>query len=127
MVAKEIMIVDDDKTFCRLMSLAFQDKGFQTYIAYHGDAALKIYEEKFPPIILLDVAMPGMDGFQVAEEIRKMEPPDTHTLIIIMTAVSRSFFVSKAFESGIDSYLTKPVLSANVVAHVLNLISQLPD
>jgi DNA-binding response OmpR family regulator len=123
MVAKVIMIVDDDKTLCRLMSLAFQDNGFETYIAYQGDAALQIFEEKHPPIILLDVAMPGMDGFQVAEEIRKMEPPDTHTLIVIMTAVSRSFFVSKEFESGIDSYLTKPILSTDVVAHILNLMS----
>lgn len=123
MIAKEILIVDDDKTLCRLMSIAFQEKGFQTYVAYHGDAALKIFGEKHPPIILLDVAMPGMDGFQVAEEIRNMEPSDTHTIIVIMTAVARSFFVSKEFESKIDSYLTKPILSANVVSHILNLMS----
>jgi CheY-like chemotaxis protein len=104
------------------MSLAFQDAGFQTYVAYHGDAALKLFGEKHPPIILLDIAMPGMDGFQVAEEIRNMEPPETHTIIVIMTAVSRSFFVSKEFESRIDSYLTKPILSTVVVSHILNLI-----
>jgi DNA-binding response OmpR family regulator len=123
MVAKEILIVDDDKVLCRVMSLAFQDAGFQSYIAYHGDAALKIFAEKHPPIILLDVAMPGMDGFQVAAEIRKTEPPETHTIIVIMTAVSRSFFVSQEFDSGIDSYLTKPILSAEVVSHINNLMS----
>ena len=123
MLAKEILIVDDDKLFCRLISLAFQDEGFQTYVAYHGDAALKIFGAKHPPIILLDVAMPGMDGFQVAEEIRNMEPPDTHTMIVIMTAVSRSFLVSKEFELGIDSYLSKPILSTDVVAHILSLMT----
>src|SRR5579885_1777702 len=106
MVGKEILIVDDDKTVCKVMSLAFQDRGFKTYVAYHGDDALKIYGEKHPSIILLDVAMPGMDGFQVAAEIRRMQPVESHPIIVIMTATSRSFYVSKAMNIEIDSFLT---------------------
>lgn len=123
MVAKEILIIDDDKTLCKVMSLAFQDRGFKTYVAYHGDAGLELYAQTHPPAILLDVAMPGMDGFQVAAEIRKLQPADTHPLIVIMTATSRSFFVSKEFDIGIDGYLTKPIVSTEVVKYVMGLMN----
>jgi CheY-like chemotaxis protein len=120
---KEILIVDDDKTFCKVLALKFQENGFQTYMAFDGESSLKLFKEKHPPLVLLDIAMPGMNGFEVAEAIRASETPDKHTTIIIMTAHARSFFVSKEFESQIDSYLTKPITPEDVFNHVNSLMN----
>jgi DNA-binding response OmpR family regulator len=121
MTDKRILVVDDDKPFCKLVSTGFQEQGFEVYSAFDGAAGLKLFREKKPPIVLLDVAMPGMSGFEVAAMIRKEEAPEQHTVIVIMTAHARSFFVSKEFEVGIDSYLTKPMLPSEIVFTVTAL------
>ncbi len=132
-VSKDILVIDDDKNFCKLLAVAFQQHGFQPYTAWDGQSGLNLYKEKRPRIVLLDVAMPGLNGFQVAAEIRRTEQdeqsekpdsPTDHTLIVIMTAHARSFFVSQDFESGIDSYLTKPMLPDDIVEQVTNLMAQ---
>src|SRR5262245_59805662 len=121
---KRILIVDDDKNFCRLVQMAFQANGFEAYAAQSGEDGLKIFEEKQPPIVLLDLAMPGLNGFQVTEKIRAMESEGKHTTIVIMTAHARNFFVSKELESDIDSYLNKPILPDDIVAQVLALTEE---
>ena len=120
--AKDILIVDDDKQFCQLLAPAFEAAGYKTAWTLDGQAALDLFKKRNPPIVLLDVAMPGLNGFQVAEQIRKLEPKDTHTLIVIMTAHTRSFTITQEFEIGIDSYLSKPMLPDDIVAHVSSLI-----
>src|SRR5579859_2171359 len=116
--ARDILIVDDDKQFCQLLALAFEEGGFRATWRLDGQSALDVFKETFPPIVLLDVAMPGLNGFQVTEKIRELEPKGTHTLIVIMTAHTRSFTISKEFEMGIDSFLTKPMMPDDIVAHV---------
>ena len=122
--SKDILVIDDDKSFCHLVADAFQEHGFHPYTAADGQSGLSLFKEKRPPVVLLDVAMPGLNGFQVAAEIRRTETAGEHTLIVIMTAHARSFFVSQDFESGIDSYLTKPMLPDDIVEQVTNLITQ---
>ncbi|MEP7285903.1 MAG: response regulator [Chloroflexota bacterium] len=120
---KQILLVDDDKNLCKLLANAFQEQGFETAIALNGDAALEAFKQKPPALILLDVAMPGMNGFEVASQVRALESSgDNHTIIVIMTAHARSFQVSQEFEAGIDSYLTKPMRLDDIVAHVVNLL-----
>ena len=122
MTDKRILVVDDDKPFCKLVATGFQEQGFEVYSAYDGAAGLKLFHEKKPPIALLDVAMPGMGGFEIAATIRKEEAPEQHTIIVIMTAHARSFFVSQEFDIGIDSYLTKPMLPSEIVTTVAALM-----
>src|SRR5258708_1289253 len=121
---KRILIVDDDKNFSRLVQMAFQANGFEAFAAQSGEEGLKIFQEQRPPIVVLDLAMPGLNGFQVTEKIRQMEPEGTHTTVVIMTAHARNFFVSKELESDIDSYLTKPILPDDIVAQVFALTDQ---
>ena len=121
---KRILIVDDDKNFCRLVQMAFQANGFEAFSALDGESGLALFKEKQPPIVLLDLAMPGLNGFQVTEKIREIEPEGTHTTVVIMTAHARNFFVSKELESDIDSYLTKPILPDDIVAQVLELTEE---
>ncbi len=121
MSAKKILVVDDDQIFCKLIANTLMDAGYETQTAFNGGAALDAYKKGQPDLILLDLAMPDKNGFEVASEIRKQEAPGKHTLIVIMTAYARSFTVSVEFEAGIDSYLTKPILPDDVVAHIATL------
>jgi two-component system response regulator MtrA len=124
MFQKHILVVDDDKAFNKLLLLAFQDHGFEVDVSMTGEEALDIFRKKQPPIILLDVGLPGISGFQVAAEIRNMEEPAQHTVIVMMTAHARSYFVAQEFEIQIDGYLTKPMLSGDIVEQVVNLVQQ---
>jgi two-component system alkaline phosphatase synthesis response regulator PhoP len=121
-ISKKILIVDDDQIFCKLISRALEDAGFETQTAFNGEDGLEIATTERPQMILLDLAMPGIDGFQVASEIRKSEPEGTHVTIVMMTAYARSFFAAVEFDAGIDSYLTKPMLPDAVVDHVKSLV-----
>ena len=120
---KKVLIIDDDKAFGNMVGAAFKAQGFEVSVAFDGEAGLKLFNDNPVPIIITDVAMPGLNGFQVAAEIRKQEPADQHTIIVIMTAHALTFEVSKEFDRGIDSYLTKPILPVDIVAHIETLIN----
>jgi len=119
---KDILIVDDDKQFCQLLVMAFDAAGYKTAWTLDGQSALDLFKKRNPPIVLLDVAMPGLNGYQVAAQIRKLEPKDTHTLVVIMTAHARNFTITQEFAMGIDSFLTKPMMPDDIVAHVTSLV-----
>ncbi len=123
-MAHSVLIVDDDALLCRMLTKTLQESGFEASFALTGEAGLEHYQRELPDLILLDVAMPGISGFDVAATIRELEQgTDRHTLIVILTAHARIFAVSVEFHAGIDSYLTKPVLPPDVVAHVQNLLA----
>ncbi len=118
-MAKRIFVVDDDQIFCKMIVTVLRDDGYDAQSAYTGESALTMYRAGPPDLILLDIAMPGISGFDVAASIREMERSSgTHTPIVIMSAQARSFAVSVDFNAGIDSYLTKPLLPEEVVACV---------
>ncbi len=119
---KKILVVDDDQPLCKMAAIALKEGGYRTFTAFTGEQALEVYRAEQPDVIVLDVAMPGMSGFEVVSAVRKSEPPGKHTIIVIMTAYARRYYVSNEFETGIDSFLTKPVLPLDLIAHVSSLI-----
>ncbi len=119
---KKILVVDDDQPLCKMSALALKEGGYRTFTAFSGVQALEIYRAEQPDVIVLDVAMPGMSGFEVVSEVRKSEPPGKHTIIVIMTAYAQNHYGSAEVEAGIDSFLTKPVLPLDLIAHVSSLI-----
>jgi|SRR5579864_4244979 len=117
--AKNICVVDDDRKFCTLIASALGAAGYHATMAFTGEEALAIYDRDPPDLILLDLAMPGINGFEVAATVREREVNNEHhTIIIIMTAHARSFSVSVGFHSGIDDYLIKPLTAQAVLAYV---------
>jgi DNA-binding response OmpR family regulator len=123
-VPKKVCVVDDDHKFCTMIADALRKNGYETTMAFTGEEALAIYDRDRPDLILLDVAMPGINGFEVAAGIREREASAGHrAIIVIMTAHARSFSVSVGFHSGIDSYLIKPLTSQDVLAHVHQVLS----
>lgn len=67
----KILVVDDDKNICELLRLYLENDGYTVSLAYDGESALKVFQEFRPDIILLDIMLPKMDGWQVCREIRK--------------------------------------------------------
>lgn len=124
MAHKTVLIVDDDSALRRMMSSLLDRLGYQSVTAKDGKHALQQYEDIHPDVILLDVAMPGMSGFEVAMEIRKREEGQQHTPIVILTAYAQSYFVSLGFEAAIDGYVTKPV-SPKQIKEYLNSLAPL--
>ena len=114
MKRSKILIVDDDKNICELLRLYFEKDGFDTIVANDGEAAIKLENSEKPDLILLDIMLPKVDGWQVCREIRKY----SNVPIIMVTAKSETFDKVLGLELGADDYVSKPFDSKEVVARV---------
>lgn len=114
MSKNNILIVDDDENIAELISLYLNKECYETEIASSGTEALQLFEEYSPDLILLDVMLPGMDGYQVCSEIRKT----SDTPIIMLSAKGEVFDKVLGLKIGADDYIVKPFDSNELVARV---------
>ena len=115
MVAKQkILIVDDDNNIAELISLYLTKECFETQIVNDGESALTAFETFGPNLILLDLMLPGIDGYQVCREIRSKSA----TPIIMLSAKGEVFDKVLGLELGADDYMEKPFDSKELVARV---------
>lgn len=115
MVAKQkILIVDDDENIAELISLYLTKECFDTMMVHDGEEALKAFETYAPNLILLDLMLPGIDGYQVCREIRAK----SSTPIIMLSAKGEVFDKVLGLELGADDYMIKPFDSKELVARV---------
>jgi len=115
MVAKQkILVVDDDENIAELISLYLTKECFDTEIVYNGEDALNTFNSWKPNLVLLDLMLPGMDGYQVCREIRTR----SSTPIIMLSAKGEVFDKVLGLELGADDYIIKPFDSKEMVARV---------
>ena len=113
MVAKQkILIVDDDNNIAELISLYFTKECFETFIVNDGESALEAVESFGPNLILLDLMLPGIDGYQVCREVRTK----SQTPIIMLSAKGEVFDKVLGLELGADDYIEKPFDPKELVA-----------
>ena len=110
----KILIVDDDQNICELLRLYIEKEGFATVIANDGKQALELFESENPVLIMLDIMLPGLDGWQVCREIRKK----SQVPIIMLTAKGEVFDKVLGLELGADDYVVKPFEAKEVVARI---------
>lgn len=110
----KIMVVDDDGNICELLRLYLEKEGHETIIAGNGAVALDMFDSWQPDLMLLDVMMPQLDGWQVCREIRKK----SNCPIIMLTAKGEVFDKVLGLELGADDYVVKPFEAKEVVARV---------
>ncbi len=123
MMAERILVVDDDVETLRLITLMMQRQGYTILTASTGTQALLIAQTDLPDLIILDVMMPEMDGFQATRELR--ENPATNPIPILMfTAKSQVDDKVTGYEAGVDEYITKPIHPAELIARVKALLSR---
>jgi CheY-like chemotaxis protein len=120
---EKILVVDDDVDTLRLVGLMLQRQGYQIVAANNGAQALTLAEEENPDLILLDVMMPDMDGYEVTRRMRASETTAT-TPIIMFTAKSQVDDKVAGFEAGVDDYLTKPTQPRELFAHVKAVLAR---
>lgn len=114
MATGKILIVDDDKNICELLRLYIEKEGFEAAIAYDGETAIEIFDSFLPDLILLDIMLPGLDGWQVCREIRKKSSKP----IIMLTAKGEVFDKVLGLELGADDYVVKPFETKEVIARI---------
>ncbi len=110
----KILVVDDDANICELLRLYLEKEGFQTAIAEDGVKALSLFDVEKPDLILLDVMMPKLDGWQVCREIRKK----SQCPIIMLTAKGEVFDKVLGLDLGADDYVVKPFEAKEVIARI---------
>lgn len=113
-VKQKILIVDDDTNIAELISLYLTKECFETRIVEDGEEAIKAFAEFEPNLILLDLMLPGMDGYEVCRTVRKTSPVP----IIMLSAKGEVFDKVLGLELGADDYIMKPFDSKELVARV---------
>ncbi len=119
-VTHKILVVDDDETLLRFVSEFMTREGFQVLTADRGTLALReLYEER-PDLIVLDVMMPGMDGWEVCARVREL----TDIPVILLTAKTSEADKLRGFRMGVDDYITKPFSLAELAARTRAVLSR---
>ncbi|MBK7700163.1 MAG: response regulator [Saprospiraceae bacterium] len=115
--SKRILIVDDEPNIVLALKYLMEDVGFEVHCAYNGESAVDMALELVPDLIILDVMMPGRDGFSVAKYIRNQEEL-AHTIILFLTAKGTSQDKMEGYDSGAESYIVKPFDNDEIVFKV---------
>ncbi len=121
MATPTILVVDDEKINRDFVKLVFKDSGCKVLEASNGEEALEIIKKEKPDIVLLDIIMPGMLGFEVCKRIKR-DPETADIPVIIVTALGDLDNKIKGFESGADEYITKPYEKNELLLRVKNML-----
>ena len=114
MQKERILVVDDDKNICDLLRMYLEKEGYSVILAHNGVDAVSIFSAENPDLVLLDIMLPQLDGWQVCREIRKTsEKP-----IIMLTAKDETFDKVLGLELGAYDYVTKPFDTKEIVARI---------
>ena len=114
MEKQKIMVVDDDRNICELLRLYLAKEEFETVLAYDGRQALELFEREQPDLVLLDIMMPVLDGWETCRALRE----SSRVPIIMLTARGETFDKVLGLELGADDYVVKPFDTKEVVARI---------
>ena len=113
-MSSRILVVDDDVALAEMIGIVLQNEGYEVVFCADGSAALTQFQENNPDLVLLDVMLPGMDGFDVCRAIRRVSDAP----IVMLTARSDTADVVTGLEAGADDYVPKPFKPKELVARV---------
>jgi len=117
------LIVEDDPDARKVLSLILKLDGYQIHSAPGGQEALGVLADVIPDVILLDVMMPGMDGYQVCQWVRS-NPPTRHVPVIMLSGKADPESVARGMEVGADEYLSKPITPSNLTKQVKAVLAR---
>ena len=119
--AKRVLVVDDEPNIVTSIEFLMKRAGFSVDIARDGNQALAALEGLPPDVILLDVMMPGLDGYEVCQQIRQ-DARYAHTKIVMLTARGRERERQMGIDAGADAYVTKPFSTRDLVQQVKEMV-----
>lgn len=123
---KRVLVVDDDPMVTRLVRINLELEGFEVIEAWDGNTALGLIEENPPDLLLLDIMMPHMDGWEILRRLRA--DPDMDRLpIVLLTARVQDNDMSRGWRMGADGYITKPFNPVNLADSLREVICSTPE
>lgn len=121
MSTPKILIVDDDPNILLSLDYLMRKNGFQVFVARNGQEALELIEQELPQLILLDIMMPDVDGYQICAHV-KNNPSLQAIQIVFMSAKSKDADIQKGLDMGAVAYFTKPFSSKQLLNKVQELL-----
>lgn len=119
---RKIVIVDDEPNIVMSLEYTFKKNDFEVFIARDGSEALEILNEVVPDVVLLDIMMPKVDGYETLRQIKENKKLK-HTKVVFLTAKNKVTDIEKGLSLGADKYLTKPFSIKKIVSEITGLIS----
>jgi pilus assembly protein CpaE len=123
-LAGKVLVVDDDASVQRLLQYTLKQEGYEVVVAADGAEGIRLWQLETPSLILLDVSIQPLDGYEVATRIRADEGPGSHVPIIMLTAERDVQQKVRALRAGADDYLIKPFHPAELLARMKSLIAR---
>ena len=117
----KILVIDDDPAITELLKILLVPATSDVLTSNSGEEGVELVKNESPEVVILDLMMPGMDGWQVCKHIREF----SDVPIIILSALDNPGMVARTLDSGADDYLIKPVPSGTLIAHINNLVRRI--
>jgi two-component system, OmpR family, alkaline phosphatase synthesis response regulator PhoP len=116
-----ILVVDDDQVIQQLLKVNLELEGYAVEVASDGEEALVLFDRFHPDLVLLDIMMPKLSGFEVCKKL-KGDPTTSHIMILMVTALNELGDIERAVQAGTDDFLSKPVNKAELLKRVDNML-----
>lgn len=120
-MASKIIVIEDDPHILKLISQTLQREGYEVVTATDGSEGLRKVRETHPHLVVLDISLPGLDGYQVCHHLRS-EHATSKLPVIMVTAMSRPSDQRRGFETGADDYLSKPFVLSELITRIQSLL-----
>ncbi|WP_338870010.1 response regulator [Spirosoma sp. SC4-14] len=120
-----ILIADDEPSILMSLEFLMKKQGYQVLIARDGAEAYELLQQHHPKVLLLDVMMPGMNGYELCAYVRKT-PGFEHTKVIFLSAKNKDIDFQRGYDAGADLYLTKPFSTRELVSKVREMLTGRP-
>jgi|WetSurMetagenome_2_1015567.scaffolds.fasta_scaffold332182_1 DNA-binding response OmpR family regulator len=121
-----VLVVDDEPRILRFIKLNLNSKGFEVLTASGGDTALRIITSQRPDLMILDIFMPGLDGFAVLQQLRQTEKNEGLDRLPVIVISARSSVAEQAFNLGANDFIVKPFLPEDMMEKIRNIIDDSP-
>lgn len=122
-MTKKILIIEDDPAISRLVDYSLRHEGYEVIAATNGLEGIRKARKEAPDLIILDVMLPGMDGFEICHRLRS-EPDTAQMLILMFSAKAQEIDKNTGLKVGADDYLPKPAAPAEIVSRVEKLLEK---
>ncbi len=122
-MSQKILIVEDEPNIVVPLRFSLEQKGYQILVADNGEDALNLMPMEKPDLILLDIMLPGVDGYEVCEAIRRNRDLRS-TKIVFLSAMGRDIDIAKGMSLAADAYITKPFSILEVIGKVAELLGE---
>jgi len=119
---KKVLVVDDDPYILMSLEFLMKKNGYDVMVARNGTEALELVEKQVPHLVLLDIMMPDVDGYEICRYIKK-SPELKHTKVVFMSAKTKEADILKGYDLGASLYITKPFSTRELVKQIKELMA----